>query len=46
VSDADDRTDVPTPTPAPRVARWLRLLKLLLGVVVAALTVLHLLGVL
>jgi hypothetical protein len=42
VSDADD----PAPTPAPRVARWLRLLKLLLGVVVSALTALHLLGVL
>jgi hypothetical protein len=39
-------TDSSTPTPAPRVSRWLRLLKLLLGVVVSVLTIMRLLGLL
>lgn len=39
-------TDPSASTPAPRATRWLRLLKLLLGVVVSALTILRLLGLL
>jgi len=41
MSDADR-----SPTSIPRAARWLRLLKLLLGVVASALTIARLLGAL
>jgi hypothetical protein len=41
----DTDASPPPSSPVARIDRWLRLLKLLLGVVVSALTILRLLGV-